>query len=180
MPKIGDNQWTKMEKKERKEAKAQAVQDGRIRWVRTLIGQGKLEQAQHYSGTYLLPFEQLLEEEQAKAEAIVKAAVQAEIEEHEEAVTGDHNIPAHAVAGNPVTIEPAGVVEQVNGWPVRAEVEVYRYPRNKRLSIVRFDDGREASCWNDSTRAWTLKSRIHVVLESAVGDPMYRAEEGQR
>lgn len=207
MSKLGNNQLSGLSPRERREKKAEMVLEGRVRWWRKLMAEGKEVRAMEYARTY--KFDDLIQDELEAAQkmATVIAANPEPAEPVVDVLTGDfgkvnirgfvHNpnltslgvivedkpeVMGQDLAGqiDVSMAEPVvATIEMINGWPVRCEAEVYRRPLNKKLMVIRLDDGREARLWNASGRSWTLGARVKVKLSEAGTDAIYEGDFGE-
>lgn len=85
-----------------------------------------------------------------------------------------------AAAAAPEAIEvvddpaPQGPPMSASGWPLETRGEIIRKCVNRRLVVIRIEDGRTASMWNTGIRPWKVGARVKVKLEKTEGDPIYR------
>lgn len=162
---LGKNQLVGLRGRELEEAKMALVQAGRVQWWRELMKQGKEEKAAGYAARYR--FEAVIEPELA---AFKKMA----------AVIGANPEPVDVLTeAATIHVAEAGTqVQSVQGWPVKVEAEVYRYPPNQQMVVVQLDDGRQARLWNKvGGKRWAMKSRVKMKLAEVNGDDaMYEGD----
>lgn len=153
--------------RERAEAKAELVLAGRVQWWRELMKKGKVVKAAEYAKRY--GFEEVVAEDLIAMEKFkeVIAMNPEPVAVPEVMATFNPIFLASGQVATPVLVDDRG--ELKDGWPVRAEAEVSRYPVNPRMVVVTFADGRTAVLWNHKGGRWTLGSKVKVKLDNVVG-----------
>lgn len=193
------NQLSGLTRKEKDEAKSALVLAGRLQWWKKLRAEGKEKRAAEYAATY--KFEGLVAEELAKLEKEAEAASVKEEVLLDELIANAQPPLAEDMAaleklGVPMapmrsasvmTSEEIREIRQgepvtaisIDGWPQKCEAEVYRYPRNPRMVVIRLDDGREARLWNDGMKRRKLGARVKVKLETGGEEAVYVGDFGE-
>lgn len=157
---------------ERAEAKRELVLAGRVQWWRELMKKGKVVKAAEYAKRY--GFEEMVAEDLLliTSNPIMTTSEQAEPLVRPEAVAVMNAIGLATEADaftTPVATLQDDRGELREGWPVKAEAEVSRFPVNPRMVVAMLPDGREATLWNHKGGRWTLGSKVRVKLVEVVG-----------